>query len=74
MNIVDKETAQKLGITSMPRHISPGESGENIGVGCRTGAGGIFFWFDVIKLKEGEFRTKDRRDLFGKTSEEVRAL
>jgi hypothetical protein len=74
MNVIDKEAAKRLGITEMPSHISSGEVGEKKGVGCRSGAAGLLFWFDILELDKGEFRTKDRYDLLGKTPDEVRAM
>lgn len=74
MNIIDRQAAQELGITTMPPHISSDEVGENKGIGCRSGAGGILFWFDIIKLATGEFRHRDRPKLLGKSADEVRVI
>ena len=74
MIVIDKEAAKQLGITEMPSHISSNEVGKKKGVGCRSGAAGLLSWFDVIKLENAEFRTRDRHDLLGKTPDEVRAM
>tara|TARA_B100001750_G_C15292900_1_gene488245 strand:- start:209 stop:433 length:225 start_codon:yes stop_codon:yes gene_type:complete len=74
MTVINAQDAQSMGITSMPRHISSSESGEKKGVACRKGAGGLLFWFELIKLSTGEFRTRDRHELLGKSVEEVRSL
>jgi hypothetical protein len=74
MVILNKQDAQSMGITSMPMHISSNETGENKGVACRKGAGGLLFWFDIIKLNTGEFRHRDRPELLGKSTDEVKAI
>ena len=74
MKVLTKQDAQMLGMKTMPRHISPDEKGEVKGLGARRGAGGLLFWFEIIKLENGELRHKDRHELLGKTSEEVQSM
>lgn len=74
MNVITNQDAKAMGINSMPQYISSDEVGKNKGVGFRSGAANLLFWFDIIELKTGEFRRRDRHDLLGKSVEEVRAI
>lgn len=74
MKILTKQEMLLLGMKDLPRHIFSKETGEIKGFVARSGAGGLLFWSEIIKLKNGEFRHRDRYDLLGNTQEQVRSL
>ena len=52
-------------------HCNEGEGGESMGIRGRKGVGGLSFYTELIKLKDGTFKRRDRIDLTGKKPEEL---
>lgn len=78
MLVLTKTIASQEGLNlgNIPSHISDNEElqiEKVIGVTPREFAGGLIHWFDVIKMKDGTFRTRNRFELLNKTKEEVEA-